>query len=295
MPIRSEQFSPVYAMSATRPLVSVITVVRNSASSIGHAIQSVLEQSYDPIEYIVVDGASTDTTLDVINSFGNRISRVISESDNGIYFAMNKGLRLSTGSMVIFINSDDWLAHPQALSSLVAARQQYGSQPTICYSDFVKRYPTLNTAMLMRADPALERGFSLCHQAMLVDRSAYQLVGEFDTTFRYAADHDWTARAKRAGVHFLKALVPPTVIFNHGGASHSSYLLSRYEAGQVIRREYGRVAHARYSVRQYWVRILRVISDRIGSFLGPESLASLQRFYLRAVRGYRSDNHQSER
>jgi glycosyltransferase involved in cell wall biosynthesis len=269
------------------PLVSVITVTRNSASSISKAIESVLSQSYRPLEYIIIDGASTDGTVDIVRGYQERMIRLISEPDSGIYFAMNKGLLASSGSSMIFINSDDSFAHSEALASLVDARRQSGSDPTICYSDFIKHYPSLDRSMLMKANTALERGFALCHQAMLVDRSAYDLVGLFDTSFRYASDHDWTARAKRAGVRFLKADVPPTVVFKHGGASHSSYRLSRKEAGKVIMREYGRVAYLRYTLRQYWLHWLRVLSNQLGHLIGPRSLAVLQRFYMRTVRRYR--------
>ncbi len=271
------------------PLVSVITVTRNSASTIASAIESVLSQSYRSVEYIVVDGGSNDGTVEVVRSYADRISRLISEQDDGIYFAMNKGLLASSGSKILFINSDDAFAHPDALKSLVDARQQYvGGDPTICYSDFIKHYPSLDRSMLMKADAALERGFALCHQAMLVDRSAYDLVGPFDTSFRYAADHDWTVRAKRAGVRLLRANVRATVIFRHGGASHSSYKLSRAEAGKVIAREYGQCAYWKYTIRQFWVQMLRVCSDRLQRLVGPQLVAALQRIYLQTVRKYRS-------
>jgi glycosyltransferase involved in cell wall biosynthesis len=270
------------------PLVSVITVTRNSASRIANAIESVLSQSYRPLEYIVIDGASTDGTLDIVRSFGVRISRLISEKDGGIYFAMNKGLLASSGTRIIYLNSDDSFAHSDALSSLVGAREACGGDgPAICYSDFIKHYPSLDRSMLMKPDTAFERGFALCHQAMLVDRSAYDLVGNFDTSFRYAADHDWTVRAKRAGVRFIRANVAPTVVFRHGGASHSSYRASRSEAGKVILREYGRVAYLRYTARQHWVHMLRVSSDLLLRLIGPRYLAALQRFYFRTVRRYR--------
>lgn len=270
------------------PLVSVVTVTRNSASCIAKAIDSVVSQSYRPLEFIVIDGASTDGTLDVVRGYGGNISRLISERDGGIYFAMNKGLLASSGSRIIFINSDDAFAHPDALSSLVGAREAFGGEaPTICYSDFIKHYPSLDRSMLMKPDTALERGFALCHQAMLVDRSAYDLVGDFDTSFRFAADHDWTVRAKRLGVRFIRANVAPTVIFRHGGASHGSYRASRSEAGKVILREYGRFAYLRYTARQYWVHMLRIASDVLSRLVGPRCVAALQRFYFRTVRRYR--------
>lgn len=273
------------------PLVSVITVTRNSASHIARAIDSVLSQSYRPLEYIVIDGASTDGTLDILRGYGGRISRVISEKDGGIYFAMNKGLLASTGDRIIYLNSDDSFAYPDAIRSLEGAREAYvGDDPVICYSDFIKHYPSLGRSMLMKPDTAFERGFALCHQAMLVDRRAYDSVGNFDTSFRYAADHDWTVRAKRDGVRFIWADVPPTVVFRHGGASDSSYRASRSEAGRVILREYGRIAYLRYSVRQSWVHMLRILSGRLERLIGRRSLAALQRFYFRAVRKYRSSD-----
>lgn len=276
------------------PLVSVITVARNSASGIAKAIDSVLSQNYRPLEYIVIDGASTDGTVDIVRSYGGSISRLISEKDSGIYFAMNKGLLASSGTRIIYINSDDSFAHSEALSSLVGARQgNIGDDPAICYSDFIKYYPSLERSMLMKANTAFERGFALCHQAMLVDRSAYDLVGEFDTSFKYAADHDWTVRAMRIGVRFIRANVAPTVIFRHGGASHSSYRASRGEAGKVIMREYGQMAYLRYTLRQYWVHMLRVLSDWLLRLIGPRCVAALQRFYFRTVRKYRSADQAS--
>ena len=188
---------------------------------------------------------------------------------------------------MLFINSDDLLASPHAISSLVDARLRYaGTKSVVCYSDFIKHYPSLDRSLLLNANDACDKGFMLCHQAMLVDRSAYDHVGIFDTSFRYAADHDWTARAKRAGVEFMKADVPPTVIFRHGGASHASYRLSRAEGGRVILREYGRAAYFRYTVRQYWVRFLRELSDRLVRLIGTRALASLQGFYFRRIRRY---------
>jgi glycosyltransferase involved in cell wall biosynthesis len=275
------------------PLVSVITITRNSALYLAKAIESVVSQTYPRLEYIVVDGASTDGTVDLAHRYKERISQIVSEPDGGIYDAMNKGLRLSSGTLIIFVNSDDSFSHSGALASLVSARQSYDEAPTICYSDFFKHYPSLDRSMRVEAHAGLESGFALCHQAMLVDRSAYDLVGNFDTSFRYAADHDWTARAKRAGVRFLKADVLPTVVFTHGGVSHSNYRSSRSEAGRVILREYGSVAYLRYSVRQYGVHLLRRLADQLEHVLGAPAVAALQRFYFSNVRKYRRHDDRS--
>src|ERR1700761_5977921 len=90
-----------------QPTLSVITIVYNNVRDIERTMLSVLDQSYQNIEYIIVDGASTDGTLDIIKKYGNRIARLISEKDEGIYDAMNKGLAAATGDYVLFMNSGD--------------------------------------------------------------------------------------------------------------------------------------------------------------------------------------------
>lgn len=95
--------------------VSIITVVYNNQATIAHAISSVLSQDYSDIEYIVIDGASTDSTIEIIQSYSEKIAKFISEPDQGIYDAMNKGLNLATGDIIGILNSDDFYANNQAI------------------------------------------------------------------------------------------------------------------------------------------------------------------------------------
>ena len=90
------------------PKVSIITVCLNSEKTLEQAIQSVISQTYKNIEYIIVDGASTDGTLDIISKYENKITKWVSEKDQGLYYAMNKGIDMATGDIVGIINSDDW-------------------------------------------------------------------------------------------------------------------------------------------------------------------------------------------
>ena len=90
------------------PLVSIITVCFNSERTIEQTIKSVLNQTYKEIEYIIVDGQSTDGTLDIINKYSSQIAKIVSEPDEGLYHAMNKGISMATGDIVGIINSDDW-------------------------------------------------------------------------------------------------------------------------------------------------------------------------------------------
>src|SRR3954468_19546675 len=98
--------------------VSIITVVYNNEKTISHAVDSVLSQDYGDIEYIVVDGNSKDGTMDVLRGYGNRISKLISEKDKGLYDAMNKGIRAATGDVVGILNSDDFFYNNNIISSI---------------------------------------------------------------------------------------------------------------------------------------------------------------------------------
>lgn len=105
------------------PVFTIITVCYNSAATIEKTIKSVLGQSFTDFEYIIIDGASTDGTLDIINKYRSGIATVVSEPDKGIYYAMNKGLSLARGRIVGIINSDDWY-EPDALELVARAHEQ---------------------------------------------------------------------------------------------------------------------------------------------------------------------------
>lgn len=100
--------------------ISIITIAYNSGHSIADAIQSVLNQDYADIEYIIVDGKSKDNTVEVVKSFGSRISKFVSEPDKGIYDALNKGIRMATGDVIGFMHSDDLFANNQIISKVAA-------------------------------------------------------------------------------------------------------------------------------------------------------------------------------
>lgn len=116
------------------PKISIITVVRNGAATIHDCIESVKEQSY-PAEHIIIDGGSTDGTLDIVNNYVSSISKIISEPDNGIYDAMNKGITLANGDVIGILNSDDYYAHSDVLAKVALAfADKYADS---CYGDLV--------------------------------------------------------------------------------------------------------------------------------------------------------------
>lgn len=175
----------------SNPLVTIITVAFNADKTIEKTIQSVLNQSYKNIEYIIVDGASSDKTVDIINRYDDYISYWISEPDHGIYDAMNKGLAKATGEIIAIINADDWYeenavelsvetiikhnADYSYASILHHAHKKIGRISPIEYGSFTKK------AFFEMPYP---------HISAFIKREVYEEVGFFDTSFKIAGDHD---------------------------------------------------------------------------------------------------------
>lgn len=179
------------------PKISIITVVRNGREFIEQTIKSVLSQHYSHIEYIVIDGGSTDGTGDVIKLYSGRISKWISESDSGIADAFNKGLSLSTGDYVLFLNSDDCLASPDVIDRTVQAIIETRC-PELIYGDcnLVDRLSGrhLYTASIEFSIRAFKLGRTLPHPSLFTSRAYFDRYGKFDTQFRIAMDYEFLLR-----------------------------------------------------------------------------------------------------
>ena len=175
------------------PLVSVITVVYNGASTIEQTIQSVLNQTYKNIEYIIIDGASTDGTQDIIGKYMDSIAYFASESDNGIYDAMNKGIKRASGDLIGIINSDDWY-EPEAVKEAVRCLEDTGAD--VVYGEIwiigageQREYHTSHSAF-----PP--------HPSTFIRSSAYEKYGLFDTGYQIAADRELLLRFMANGARF---------------------------------------------------------------------------------------------
>lgn len=176
---------------------SVITVTKNAAATLDRAIKSVAAQRYPDVEYIVVDGASSDATAAVIARHRNAISRCLSEPDHGIYDAMNKGLNLATGDFVYFLGADDYLIDDRVLSD-VAAFLEAHPESDFVYGGLEVRCPNGDNPEFMPPPPEQALEFMICgclpHQASFASRHAFEIVGGFDLRYRIAADYDWFLR-----------------------------------------------------------------------------------------------------
>jgi glycosyltransferase involved in cell wall biosynthesis len=177
--------------------ITIITVCFNSAGTIRETIDSVLSQDYPALEYVIVDGLSTDGTQDIVRSYGSRV-RFLSEKDNGLYDAMNKGIRMATGEIVGILNSDDIYATQQVLSDVMRAFEI----PTVdsVFGDlyyFKTGAPSkpLRYFLGKSFNPAMPSiGILPPHPTFFVRRKIYERHGDFDTQFKYAADFDLMLR-----------------------------------------------------------------------------------------------------
>ncbi len=178
--------------------VSVITVTYNSASTLQNTLHSVEAQNYEDIEHIIIDGASTDGTLPIIQAYAQRRKNVhfVSEKDTGIYNAINKGVGLATGDAIGILNSDDVLASPDTITTIVKAFSDSNAQ--VVYGDLVYCNAVGSVVRYWRSNSfrrsSLKFGWMPAHPTFYCLRSVYTEVGKYDETFRISADYDFMMR-----------------------------------------------------------------------------------------------------
>lgn len=172
-----------------RPLVSIITVVYNKAEKLKRAIQSVINQTYDNIEYIIVDGNSNDGTLEVIKKHEEHIDYFISEPDYGIYNAMNKGLELATGDYIGILNSDDWFidtAVEDSINAILQSRADYSGADEIIIDEAGNKIG--NYGIYYFNDIAFFALNPCNHGTMFISKKVYNELGNYETSLKIAAD-----------------------------------------------------------------------------------------------------------
>jgi glycosyltransferase involved in cell wall biosynthesis len=220
--------------SRSGPLLSIVTVVRNGERHIEQAIRSIHAQGYDNVEHIIVDGGSTDRTLEIVRGYEERIDFWVSEPDRGIYDAMNKGIELARGDLVGLLNSDDWY-EDEALAEVARIHTAGGGQDRVIAGKWRIVLDRMNLAIEATPSFRFYTGMPLCHQAMFVPRAAYASVGLYDAGYRYAADLDMALRLYTSRIPFVfseKVLVH----FRATGASDRHYRESVREASGIIRK-----------------------------------------------------------
>lgn len=217
-------------MAEARPLLSVVTICRNAALTIEPTLRSVVAQDHPSFEYIVVDGASTDASTEVIEGYRGRIARFISEPDRGIAHAFNKGIAASAGEWILLLNAGDSFTHAGSLRQL-AARTGTGarivSARARCGRRTIPRYAIRpGLGLLLRAH--------LSHQATLVHRDVYAEYGAYDESFLIRMDFDFFLRVlRREAVAFVDREL---VRFEPGGISGREFRLHWSEGRRALRK-----------------------------------------------------------
>ncbi|MFV9474468.1 glycosyltransferase family 2 protein [Advenella sp. RU8] len=180
--------------------ISIITVCFNSEATIRDTIESVLAQKYSDIEYIIVDGKSTDKTMDIVREYQGRIAKIISEPDKGIYDAMNKGIEKATGDVIGILNSDDFYRTENSISEVVVEFQKSATTDMVLGGvDFVHEDELNHAVRYYKAigfKPwKLRFGLMAPHPAAFIRREAYKKVGTYKLNYKISADFDFFVRA----------------------------------------------------------------------------------------------------
>lgn len=231
------------------PLVSIITVTYNSAATVQRTIQSVKQQTYPHIEYIIVDGASNDDTVEICRSnlIGSNIDfTIISEPDNGIYDAMNKGIKIAKGEIIGIINSDDWYEH-NAIEIVVNRALESGSG---VYYGFLRKLIDDAEYFIERLHHNFLNISMIQHPATFVTADIYKRHGVFDLKYKFVADYDLVLRLKQNAVPFytIDAILAN---FTIGGAS-ANYRASLESIGLKYKMGF-------ISKRSYWFKKMRIL------------------------------------
>ena len=213
--------------SSNNPLVTIITIVFNNVTTIRNAVQSVAYQDYDNIEHIVIDNCSTDGTLEAINEQKDDISLIVSEPDEGIYYALNKGIKLANGEIIGFLNSDDVLKNRNTITKIV--NNLTLSNNEAIYGDlqyFSKERPNRITRRWksnIYSSHKFRQGWMPPHPTFYTYKKTYYKYGFFDITYKISSDYDMMLRLLYEKK--IKAKYIPIVLvkMQRGGVSNQNF------------------------------------------------------------------------
>lgn len=227
--------------SESQPLITVVTVVYNAESTLEQTILSVINQTYDNVEYILVDGASTDGTLDIIKKYEDKVDYWVSEPDKGIYDAMNKGINLASGDYIALLNADDWyeLDVCETVSAEIKKKKfdvYHAMGRFLDKQDCVQR-------IFACSERELDKG-CLVHETCFVRKGIYEEI-KYDTSYKSAADYDFLCKIlkKGASFHLIEKIF---LNFRDGGMSWT--YTGIYE-GYLVRYRHGYISFVSFVLR----------------------------------------------
>lgn len=239
--------------------ISVVTVCFNAAATIERTLGSVASQTDANVEYIVIDGGSNDGTLGILEKYASVIHCMVSEKDDGIFDAMNKGIVRATGEVVYFLNADDRLADTRVLADVARAFEQDQSRAFVYGNVILQDEP--GGALSFPAKAFRKRSISeflhnsFCHQAVFARRALFDEMGTFDRRYRYSADYEWIIRAfkRNAGrdFYFLNRNI---AYYSCLGQSNQHVEVTRREVTAMQFRHFPSLEFAWYFFRYVFIR-----------------------------------------
>lgn len=220
------------------PKFSIITVVYNGESTIEKTILSIINQSYKNIEYIIIDGSSKDKTLEIINRYKDRVTKIISEKDNGLYYAMNKGIDLVTGDYIWFINSGDEIYSKDTIVVIMDKIKDslpdaiYGKTALYGYNGEFVKSPEVPQKIDSKS---FIKGMVVSHQGFIVNKN---IIEYYNTEYKSASDQDWIIRMlnKSRNVLNVNEIISKYII---GGSSYKNFRLNWDERLRIIKKHFG--------------------------------------------------------
>lgn len=247
-------------MNNPHPKFSIITVTYNAGKVLEDTIQSVVFQTYRNVEYIIVDGGSTDNTLDVVHKYQERISKVISEPDKGLYDAMNKGIRMATGDYLCFLNAGDELHENETLQNIVYTLKGkelpdviYGETAIVDEEGHFLHMRRLSTPEHLHWK-SFKEGMLVCHQAFFARREL-ALANPYDLRYRFSADFDWCIRIMKQSKNLHNTHLTLIDYLNEGMTTqnHKASLKERF---RIMTKHYGWIStilhHGWFVIRLFY-------------------------------------------
>lgn len=224
------------------PKFSIITVTYNAASVIEPTLRSIMAQTYGNIEFLLIDGASKDNTVDVVRRSGIAVAHLVSEPDNGLYDAMNKGIEAAIGDYLCFLNAGDAFHTPDTLERVVAAIAGETELPDVLYGETAEVDDERRFVRMRRLQApeqltwrSFKQGMMVCHQAFYARRT---IVPMYNLKYRYSADVDWCIKVMKQSKKMLN--VHLTVVdYLQNGLSLQNHRASLIERFKVMSSHYG--------------------------------------------------------
>jgi glycosyltransferase involved in cell wall biosynthesis len=217
------------------PLISIITVVRNGVSTLEQTILSVINQTYKNIEYIIIDGGSTDGTVDIIKKYENHLACWVSEPDKGIYDAMNKGIDKATGEWINFMNSGDWFYSKSVLTDIFNNKETVHSD--VIYGSYYSNIYGKSKITHIKHSKInnIKKKMPFCHQTAFTKSN---IITYFDTRLKISADYDFFYKLYNNGYQFEETDID-VAFYDGNGSSFNNFMLYSVEKF-IIRKRYNK-------------------------------------------------------